>query len=110
MTDFERINQPRVEKITAMLEVIEKSGRSNRAGEGDYTALLKPVAERLRDLAGATPEPINPPKSEPAQPAQRPDRSPSWVTIREAAQQASLEDLTYAMAVYLNRIDEHLKG
>lgn len=35
-------------------------------------------------------------------------RSPAWANIREAAEKATLKDLTFAMAVYINRIDEEL--
>jgi hypothetical protein len=31
-----------------------------------------------------------------------------WTTIRECAEKASLKDLTVALAVYMNRIDEEL--
>ena len=33
---------------------------------------------------------------------------PKWASIRQMAEEADLADLTVAMAVYLNRIDEHL--
>jgi hypothetical protein len=46
MTDFERINGPRVEKIVKMLEVIETSAKSNKAMD-ELAALLAPVSRKL---------------------------------------------------------------
>ena len=31
-----------------------------------------------------------------------------WVTIRECAEKASLKDLSHALAIYMNRVDELL--
>ncbi len=49
MTDFARINQPRVEKIAAMIGVIRKSGRSQKVSAEDVAALLAPVAAQFAD-------------------------------------------------------------
>lgn len=46
MNDFERINQPRVEKILKMLETIETSARSNKT-EAEVQNLLLPVYGKL---------------------------------------------------------------
>ena len=35
-------------------------------------------------------------------------KAPQWASVHDMAMQADLKDLTYAMAVYLNRIDEVL--
>jgi hypothetical protein len=126
MTDFVRINQPRVEKILAMLDTIDKSARSQRVPDSETAALLQPIAQRLTDVEyGDTPVEDEPPihlvpvakgisLGEIAVVSSgsggRSKREPAWVGIRKAAEEASLEDLTYAMAVYLNRIDEKLKG
>jgi hypothetical protein len=44
MTDFTRINAPRVEKIAAMIGVIRKSARSQKISAEDVAELLAPVA------------------------------------------------------------------
>lgn len=56
MTDFERINGPRVEKIIGMLDTISKSANSQRVSEQEIAALLAPVAQRMSDTThGDTP-------------------------------------------------------
>jgi hypothetical protein len=106
MTDFERINGPRVEKIVKMLEVIETSAKSNKAMD-ELAALLAPVSRKLEQapyqtLGQAMSQTLG------QAPSQKTGRSPAYIDIREAAKSASLKDLTYAMAVYINRIDEEL--
>lgn len=112
MTDFHRINAPRVEKLVATLEVIDKSARSNKATAGEWAALLGPVTSFIEGVAGgvspAAPE--DHPKPAPTPAPQRGTRVPQWATVRAMAEKAPLGDLTVAMAVYLNRIDEALKG
>ncbi len=44
MTDFTRINAPRVSKIKAMIGVIRKSAHSNKIGDEEAVELLAPVA------------------------------------------------------------------
>lgn len=121
MSDFERINSPRVDKIIAMIDTIEKSARSNRV---DPSPMLARVHARL--MAGGVlvdappspgmpaprglPEPSGsgmPPPSNTTAP--RPVTStPTWWNIRQAAEQADLSDLGVALAVYMNRVDELL--
>ncbi len=69
MTDFTRINQPRVDKINAMISVVFKSARSNRTEGDEVNALLDPIRDRL----GSTPAP---------QPVPTPVKPPA--TLREA--------------------------
>lgn len=45
-SDFKRVNQPRIEKILGMLDVIERSARSNKATD-EMTQMLEPVRKRL---------------------------------------------------------------
>ena len=64
MSEFERINRPRVEKIHKMLDTIEKSARSLKA---DPDELLETVRERLtggEDVPGGNPPEV--PKASPA--------------------------------------------
>lgn len=53
MTEFARINQPRVDKILAALDTIEKSARSNRTEAAEVAELLAPLAERIAALTAA---------------------------------------------------------
>ena len=94
MSDFTRINAPRVGKILETLAIIDKSARSNGATPEDVAALLAPIGWRF-----ATPQ-----TSAPA-PGQRSD-----IAIADAAREAPLRDLVRAMAVLLNRIDEEILG
>ncbi len=64
MSDFIRINQPRVEAINATLAMIHKSARSNKISDDDLRALLAPVA---------VPRP-----SLPAEPETTPKPRPVW--------------------------------
>ena len=45
-SDFKRVNQPRIDKMLGMLDVIERSARSNKASH-EMTQLLEPVRQRL---------------------------------------------------------------
>ncbi len=44
MTDFHRINQPRIDKIGATIATIRKSARSQKISDEDVAELLAPVA------------------------------------------------------------------
>ncbi len=44
MTDFNRINQPRIAKIAAMIETVRRSARSNKISNDDVGRVLAPVA------------------------------------------------------------------
>lgn len=56
MSDFQRINAPRIEKIEAILGQIEKSARSQRVSEEERAALLAPLTHRFAPGDSATPE------------------------------------------------------
>ncbi|MEL6509065.1 MAG: hypothetical protein AAFQ32_04695 [Pseudomonadota bacterium] len=47
MTDFERINKPRVAKIMAMLDTIDKSARSQRVDNHVHDKLLDQIRTRI---------------------------------------------------------------
>ena len=101
-SDFVRINAPRVDKIIAAIEVIEKSAKSNKA-EDEMSALLAPVMTRLRVWQAAdAPTAIEAAGSPPM--ARTP--AASWFVLREAAQDAPLNQLTPVLAVIMNRVDE----
>lgn len=99
MTIHNETNAKRVQYCVGYLEMIQKSAQSNRASSADVEELLRPLLLKLNEMVTvADAEPQRHLSSV---------KTPEWVTIREAAQTAKLKDLTYAMAVYLNRIDEH---
>lgn len=100
MTDFERINGPRAEKILKMLETIETSARSNKA-EDQLGQLLAPVAERLAAIGAmsSAPEPT----------AERDDDATTGLTAGQRAalalaDSASLRELCAAL---IGRLDAH---
>ncbi len=47
MTEFQRVNGPRVTKIGSMISTIYKSARSNKISGVDLTELMAPIANRL---------------------------------------------------------------
>ncbi|WP_299671698.1 hypothetical protein [uncultured Roseobacter sp.] len=104
MTGFQNnTNDKRVQKILENLRLIEKSARANKAGPEQVTDLLKPVVDHIMSMGAAiTEDAPSPPRAGNGKPA-------PYMTVKQMAEEASLPDLTYAMAVYLNRIDEHLK-
>lgn len=60
MTDFERINKPRVGRIESLLEMIAVSARSNRAHETDIARLLQPVLGKMMDMVDGAFEVVAP--------------------------------------------------
>lgn len=104
---FNDTNKGRVEKMRSTLEVMDKSARSNKATAEQWAELLQPVVsfiavvtEGVYDPTSTTPEAAQPARSKPHY----------WNDVRAMAEEADLHDLTFAMAVFLNRIDEQLKG
>ena len=68
MTDFARINQPRVAKIEAMIATIRKSAKSQKISAVEVSDLLSPIAAHLDGAlaeappkAPAEPETVKPP-------------------------------------------------
>lgn len=113
MTDFERINAPRVAKIMETLDLIAKSARSQRVEGGlEHAALLRPVWDRLDrlgcDLLDAEREAIKAASPGPIieLPKPRSQDQRSDMALRATLEQAPLADLPMAMAVIMNRVDE----
>lgn len=99
-----KTNQNRVKKMEEILCHLSASAESNTATPEQIAAMLAPIIAGIESMCSGQPlEPVEPVKGTEIKP-------PSYMKIREAAQTASLQDLTYAMAVYLTRIDEHLDG
>ena len=94
-------NRGRMQKILDLLGLIEKSAQSNRAAQEDLAEMLAPLTERLTSADLLTPQP-------PQVTRRGTTRPPQWATIRQMAEEADLHDLTVALAVYMNRVDEAL--
>ena len=102
-------NLKRVNNIVEIVGLIEKSAKSNKASQTELWALLTPAVDAISQLCGDQPAdsseaPVEAPTPSPA-PTHKPSR---WADIHDLAENASLLDLTTAMAVFLNRIDEYL--
>lgn len=97
-------NDGRVRKIVELLDLIQKSARSNRVGADDEQAMLKPVFDKLSEMGWHIATGATNPDTKGGQ------KDAPWFTVYQMAQEADLKDLTRAMAVYLNRIDGELKG
>lgn len=109
MTLFTSTNEKRVEKICEIARLIQKSVQSNSASSEDVWKLMDPAIKELEELLGEPPKPETEENLEPRKPQYNPDSEErAGMVIKRAAEQADLKDLTYAMAVYLNRIDEVL--
>jgi len=87
-------NHKRVEKIGEIISLIEKSAASNKATAEDVTEMLAPVFKTLEKY------------SAPSKPRKQ-GSAPTWFTIKQMAEEASLKDLTQAMAVYIRWLSEH---
>ncbi|WP_282129365.1 hypothetical protein [Roseobacter litoralis] len=116
-------NHSRAAKMVEILGHVERSAKSNRATPAEITEMLRPVLVALHKV-GAQIIPDTPPLPAPCSgdcnsPAPTempagawaaPKNPPAWASIRDAAATAPLSDLTFAMAVFINRIDAELKG
>ena len=54
MTDFHRINAPRIAKIEAMIATIRKSAKAQKISAGDVAELLAPVAALVAPVPTVT--------------------------------------------------------
>jgi hypothetical protein len=98
-------NHKRVQKIVEITQLLATSASSNKASEDEIWTMLQPALDSLSELCGANTE--APSTQDAAQPSQT-LTEPRWASIRKMAEEAPLMDLTFAMAVFLSRIDEHL--
>ncbi|WP_171181158.1 hypothetical protein [Ruegeria sp. HKCCD8929] len=98
-------NRGRVQKMIYTLDLIRKSANSNRATSAELGDLLKPLTDELTGIAVTAVETARQAK----QPAGRCSVSgPQWANVRDMAEQADLKDLTVALAVFMNRIEDEL--
>lgn len=103
-------NVGRVNKIMDLLDLIEKSANSNNVSPQDVFKFLDRPIAKIGHMSGMDtdlPE-TEPVKEVTAQKVTQSHRAPRWADIREMAQRAPLKDLSVAMAVFLNRFDEHM--
>jgi len=119
-------NGKRVAKILDILDLLEHSRQSNRADVSQMAELLRPVLERLdsieptdeKILRGLTTLNEQTPAVEPSERLQSSIKqlnAGNWsaadltgVQIRDVAANAPFKELLYAMAVFMNRLDEKL--
>ena len=115
---FNDTNHGRVAKMRDVVGVMNKSALSNKATPEEWAQMLQPLTQIIEgvtkgastDFRGRVYPATEKPAAPPLAATQPRHKEPQWATIRRMAEEASLADLTVAMAVYLNRIDEELKG
>ena len=71
--------------------------------------MLAPLVSELADMGVnfMGPEKVEPIRGQP-EPGRLAMKEPGWVSIIKAAEEAPLKDLSAALAVYMNRVDEAL--
>jgi len=104
-------NAGRVRDIVGKLDLIRRSAESSRAGPDDVREMLRPVIGALKTLmtdASAGRAAVDG-RDATAKGRYADDRRPpAWATVHDMAREATLPDLTRAMAVFLSRVDEEL--
>ena len=118
-------NRRRADKIVEIVGHLKRSAGANKPTSAEVAEIMAPAVEALRAL-GAIPAATDAPAADidaaiqttafpPPPPIEAgtpggawsgPRNAPAYTCIRDAAARAPLHDLTYAMAVYLGRIDE----
>lgn len=118
MAFFNDTNRKRVQKIVEIVHLLQKSGNANSIDREQMWDLLEPAINAIGDAIGEDPQ--KPSTAAPgasqglsegsasSSPSAPPRNEQKHMTIKRMAEEASLKDLTVAMAVYLNRIDEEL--
>ena len=119
-------NTTRVQKMIETLGLILKSAHSNQAEPHAIQDMLRPLTDELAKLGvntvGTIPEQEEQAQQEELWQQDKQDntrssiaqektwggKSPQWQNVREMAEKAELKDLVYALAVFMNRIDDVL--
>lgn len=102
-------NRKRVKKMSDTLLMLVKSAKSNKASRDDLTSLLAPFVANLDRVVPRTTMPSDAYDTG-HKPAPTSGNAPQWSSVLDMAREADLKDLTGALSVYLNRIDEYLEA
>lgn len=101
-------NRGRVAKTIEILELIEKSARSNRVEAEEIAALLAPIVAKVKDLTGEGEGPSTSVQSEieaaPEVMSRPGNKEARWYRLRKEAEEAPLEDLLGVVAVIFDRV------
>lgn len=117
MSFFNDTNLKRVAKIMETLDLISKSGNANGADREHFQDLLEPVIQAMAELSPSVGHPseieeqpkkeVDPNRRHPLSCGDK-NTAPRWVDVRDMALNASLQELSAAMIVYLDRIDTEI--
>lgn len=113
MTIFTGTNEKRIEKITEIVALLQKSATANQAESDDIWKLLQPAVDAMSALLSAQPPDTkdDAPEAPDASPepvsTSSPTISPRWRDVQIMAQKASLPELQAAMLIYMDRLDAH---
>ena len=103
MTDFERINTPRVEKLIAMIDVISKSAKSQRVEPDQVSVLMEPARAAMAKFAGPAPVEVG----EPVSASSNAPRS-HHTELLHLCRTAPLQEAVDALSVIAARVDQEL--
>lgn len=96
-------NRGRVTKVIEILGLIEKSATSNDTSDEEVREILDPLYRHLKIAREEKPEPVPEPKGRTGCTA------PPWASVMDMAREAKLKDLSSAMLIFLDRMEEELK-
>lgn len=106
MSDFSRINRPRVVKILGQLANIQTSARSQRATTDEIAELLGPVHVQLDEWGQSMAPDVPAPTTNPG--GQHTHTQSHWNSVIHMARTAPLKDAIAAMSIIANRVEEEL--
>jgi hypothetical protein len=109
-------NRNRVKHIGETLDKLEKSASSNRVTPDEVAQMLLPVLDRFAKIKNSGDQ-MRPQSEIVSEASMQPvghlnsavyphGRPHNWTTIKECAENAPLKDLTVALTVYMNRVEE----
>lgn len=111
MSFYNDTNQGRINKIMDILALIDKSAKSNQVTPEQIFAYLERPINEIGRMSGMDTYPSEPVNNVPEPAPQKVSsniQKPTWADVREMAETCPLKDLSVAMAVYMNRVDELL--
>ncbi len=102
-------NRKRVQKMCETLDLIENSAAANKTPKEEVAEMINQLLLRVAPYANI--QPTSSPHSAPVEAEAQPRRigvsAPPWASVLDMAREASLPELNGAIAIYLNRLDEH---